>query len=179
MVKPKKHRHSLRLGRSFKLGRLISLFILVVVMIVSGKAALSYKDSGWVDLTDTQSQAQPPTMNIGQINVSLKDILKQYENLLASAGSMNKDSMLSKLSRLYQLSAKDYSNATALPDPSDGNGVLQDLSLGSGSLTSSIFEKEDSLLNTGVFSTTQDKKSKEDLTSAINTLGKVNLTPKS
>lgn len=147
----------------------LGMATLVIVAIGMAKLALAHRNSGWVDIYDTQSGTMTSTMSIGQIEASLEDISKQYEGLLNSPSN----STVFKLRQLYQLSAKDYTNATALARSANNNPVLNNLTQSSSLLTSSIFEMKDSLLYTGNFGVTQRKQSREDLAAAVREIAQV------
>lgn len=153
----------------WKLIILLGIMALIIGVVVTAK---SHANMDWQDFSDTESQTVTSTMNIAQIEVSLEDILNQYEGLMNSSHQTSKNEMISNLDKLYQLSVNDYNNVNALNDSSNNNQLLDELAQGSTSLTSSIFEMKDSLANTGDLSEAQLKNSKEDLASAVREIGR-------
>ncbi|KLU59517.1 hypothetical protein CEB3_c45060 [Peptococcaceae bacterium CEB3] len=149
-----------------------SLMALVILMIVLVKIVLLRHDSGWVDLPDPPPEISQPTMNIDQIALSLKDVLKEYESLPTSANAIDKNSLIAKLQRLYRLSAQDYENTAALRETGNST-LLSDLSQSGSLLTSSIFERKDSLAFPGSFGQTQLQASKTDLAAAVSAIARV------
>ncbi|CAA7599473.1 Hypothetical protein DEACI_0096 [Acididesulfobacillus acetoxydans] len=160
-----------RLTRRPRLTRfgLAALIILVVVLV---KPVLLHRDSGWVDLPAPQPEVTRPTMNIEQIVLSLNDVLKKYESLPTSANVVDQKSLIAKLDRLYRLSAQDYENTAALQETGD-NSLLDDLRQGGSLLTSSIFERKDSLAFPGNFGQTQLQASRTDLAAAASAIARV------
>lgn len=153
---------------------MLGIITLVIAVISIAKfSKLIRNDSGWNDIYDNQSETITPTMNIDQIEASLEDVLKQYEGLVNSSNPINKNKTISDLDKLYKLSAKDYTNVTALANSSNNIQILNDLRQGATSLTSSIFEMKDSLMNEGDFSATHLAQSKEDLASAISEIERI------
>lgn len=151
----------------------LGLITLVILFIAIAKFVRVLGNSGWTDFYETSSETIAPAMNISQIEASLEDALKQYEVLITSSNRIDKNEMVSDLDKLYQLSANDYTNATALKDSSKEIQTLDDLTQSATFLTSSIFEMKDSLMNEGNFSTTQLNESKQDLASAIREIERV------
>ncbi|WP_407311280.1 hypothetical protein [Desulfosporosinus sp. SB140] len=149
---------------------IISFLIIAAVL---ARLASSYKSMTWQDLSDTDSSTPAPTINIDQIVISLKDILKQYEALVTSSKQTNRSEMIANLDKLYQLALNDDVNANALNNSSSNNQKLNDLAQATTFLTSSIFEMKDSLLNVGDFSQTQLQSSREDLVTAIHAIERV------
>lgn len=131
---------------------MLSIITLVLGAVITVK---SHTNMDWQDFSDTESQLVTPTMNIDQIEVSLEDILKQYEALMNSSSQTNKNEIISNLDKLYQLSVNDYYNVDALSNSSNNKQLFDDLAQSNTSLSSSIFEMKDSLINAGDFSRAQ------------------------
>lgn len=144
--------------------------ILLVAIIVLTKFSIAHNTDHWQDIANTasepKSQLAPSTMNSDQINVSLKNILKQYNALISNSKQANKSEVISSLDKLYQMSLEDYVNAKELGN-SSAKQTVTDLTQASAYLTASIFEMKDSMNCTGDISQIQIKNSKEDLSSAM------------
>ncbi|AFM40521.1 hypothetical protein Desaci_1508 [Desulfosporosinus acidiphilus SJ4] len=156
-------------------GKFTTLVVLSLVLaIVAGAKLINFKkNSAWQDLSDSMPTISAPSKNAGQIEGSLKNIVKQYKGIISSSQQTNKDQMFSNLDKLYQLSVNDYVNAKALENLSANNSTVNDLVQVTTFLSSSIFEMKDSMINSGEFSQQQLKNSQEDLASAIKDLERV------
>lgn len=155
--------------------KLTSLGILVIVITIIALAKFTSlrQASSWQDLPVAVESTTTPTMNIDQIKVSLKDILKQYEEILAVSKQTNKNQMVMALDKLYQLSLNDYDNVKAIRN-SSAKRPLNDLTQASTFLSSSLFEMKDSLMNMGNFSQIQLKNSQDDLVLAVQAMERAN-----
>lgn len=155
-----------------KLPTLGVAIIVIIIAIAALKLAFNQRVSAWQDFSDTIPTIANPSMTPAEIESSLEDILKQYQEIAASK-EINKKQITATLDKLYQLSSTDYLNANALKQSSRNSQMIIDLTEAARLLTASLFELNDSLSSTGDLSKSQLKNSKEDLVSASSKIEQV------
>ncbi|WP_088189588.1 hypothetical protein [Desulfosporosinus sp. FKA] len=155
-----------------KLTSLGITIIVIIIAITALKLAFNQRVSAWQDFSDTVPTITNPSMTPTEIENSLEDILKQYQEITASK-ERSKKQITASLDKLYKLAANDYLNCNALKQSSQNSQMIIDLTEASRLLTSSLFELNDSLSSAGDLSKCQLKSSKEDLVSATTKIEQV------